>query len=739
MKDKLINELRKGLIAWYGFRPDARVLYVGHDEDEYSGFIVDLVKDVRIVSGEEISDRTFLEENRGSFDYIVCLKLPQSIDELTKIFGMWSALLKNDGICILAVNNRLGIRYFCGDQLSGSAYSKAEITDHLIAAGFIKHKFYSVFSNLDNPTHIFADTYKPNEDIANRLFPAYDSPETVFLNEEELYRDLIDNDIFHSMANGFLIEASKSEDTCFSDVLQVTSSMDRNPEDAFLTIVYGDGKVIKKNAYPEGAGRFKYMREYAADLKDRGIETVDMDITEEGLVMPYVDAPTGQLALKEAMLSDKDIFLEMLDAFKDCIMRSSEIELDDVNLGPIVRYGYIDMVPLNSFYVDGKYVFFDQEFRLEHYPVNAIIARMIATLYFGNDRLNYIIPREDLYRRYGILENRDKLFKMEMEFLDPLRNEEVLSDYHNRIRRNNELTKRNRMRMELSADRYHAVFSEVFAGCEVNDVYIFGSGRYAERFLDWYGPVLDIKGILDNDETRWGKCLRGIEIFSPEILKDKTANSYKVIICIKDHIPVIHQLDGMNVEDYSVYDGRTVYPRKLRGYGRGAVDQDNALRNDEYEHENGQTAEETDVRKPYHIGYISGTFDLFHKGHLNLLKRAKERCDYLIVGVVTDEGVRKYKHVEPFIPFEERREIVASCKYVDEANAIPIDHRNIKSAYSLYHFDCQFCGSDYLDDPVFMNDKIWLEERGSELEILPYTECTSSSKIKKLIESKLLD
>ena len=137
-------------------------------------------------------------------------------------------------------------------------------------------------------------------------------------------------------------------------------------------------------------------------------------------------------------------------------------------------------------------------------------------------------------------------------------------------------------------------------------------------------------------------------------------------------------------------------------------------------------------------GYLSGTFDLFHKGHLNLLRRAKEKCDYLIVGVVTDEGVRKYKHVEPFIPFEERREIVSSCKYVDEANAIPIDHRDIRSAYSLYHFDCQFCGSDYLDDPVFMNDKLWLEERGSELEILPYTECTSSSKIKKLIEAKLL-
>lgn len=734
MKDletRLINELRKGLIAWYDFKPGAKVLYFGQEEDEYAELLRDRLLDVKAGSNEGIIDEFFVKNYSGFFDYIVCLRAPEiedradkkttKIDKSRKIFSACSSLLKDDGIYIFAVNNCLGIRCFCGDRLSGSAYSKAEIIDYLTAAGFLKHKFYSVFSNLDNPTHIFADGYKPNEDIANRLFPAYDSPDTVFLKEEELYRDIIDNDIFHSMANGFLIEASKCSDADFADVLQVTSSMDRDPENAFLTIIRSDGTVLKKNAYPEGENRFKYMCEYAADLKCHGIDVVDMNITEEGLVMPYVDAPTGQLALKEAMLTGKDRFLEMLDTFKNSIMRSSEIEIDDVNLGPILRYGYIDMVPLNSFYVEGKYIFFDQEFRIDHYPANAIIARMIATLYFGNEALNKIIPRDELYNRYGIMKNRDKLYKMEMEFLNPLRNEEVLRDYHNRIRRNNDLTRRNRMRMEFSADRYHAVFSEIFAGCEIKDVYVFGSGRYAERFMDWYGTVLGIKGILDNDETKWGKCLRGTEIFSPEILKVKSKESYKVIICIKDYIPIIHQLDEMDVDDYSVYDGRTVFPRKLRGY-------------DEHE----QAGEETDIKKPYHIGYISGTFDLFHKGHLNLLKKAKERCDYLIVGVVTDEGVRKYKHVEPYIPFEERLEIVASCKYVDEANPIPIEHRGIRSAYALYHFDCQFCGSDYLDDPVFMTDKLWLEERGSELEILPYTESTSSSKIKKLIESDLL-
>lgn len=121
-----------------------------------------------------------------------------------------------------------------------------------------------------------------------------------------------------------------------------------------------------------------------------------------------------------------------------------------------------------------------------------------------------------------------------------------------------------------------------------------------------------------------------------------------------------------------------------------------------------------------------------------MFKRAKEQCEYLIVGVVTDEGVRNHKKTEPFIPFEERIELVRSCRYVDEAVEIPYGYAGTRDAYRLYHFDCQFSGSDYIDNPYWLAEKEYLEKQGAQMVFFPYTESTSSSKLKKLIDRKLL-
>ena len=133
------------------------------------------------------------------------------------------------------------------------------------------------------------------------------------------------------------------------------------------------------------------------------------------------------------------------------------------------------------------------------------------------------------------------------------------------------------------------------------------------------------------------------------------------------------------------------------------------------------------------IGYTTGVFDMFHIGHLNILKNAKARCDYLIVGVSTDEVVETYKKHPPIIPFEERFEIVSSIKYVDKV--VPQTSMNKMEAYERLKFDVLFHGSDWKGSDMYNKIIEDFSKIGVDVVFLPHTEGTSST----MLREKLLD
>ena len=124
------------------------------------------------------------------------------------------------------------------------------------------------------------------------------------------------------------------------------------------------------------------------------------------------------------------------------------------------------------------------------------------------------------------------------------------------------------------------------------------------------------------------------------------------------------------------------------------------------------------------IGYLSGTFDLFHIGHLNLLRRAKEQCDYLIVGVHRDGS---WKGKETFIPYEERTEIIKAIRYVDEVCESLVEDSD---AWNLYHFDKLFVGSDYQGSERFKQYEQFFKDKNVEIVYFPYTKGTSSTQLR---------
>lgn len=132
------------------------------------------------------------------------------------------------------------------------------------------------------------------------------------------------------------------------------------------------------------------------------------------------------------------------------------------------------------------------------------------------------------------------------------------------------------------------------------------------------------------------------------------------------------------------------------------------------------------------IGYTTGVFDMFHIGHLNLIKRAKEKCDYLIVGVSTDECVESYKHHAPIIPYDQRAAIVAAIKYVDEV--VPQTTMDKLEFLKVRHFDVMFHGNEWKGTELYNKYEVEFAEYGARIEYLSHTDGISSTMLRNLIK-----
>ncbi len=133
------------------------------------------------------------------------------------------------------------------------------------------------------------------------------------------------------------------------------------------------------------------------------------------------------------------------------------------------------------------------------------------------------------------------------------------------------------------------------------------------------------------------------------------------------------------------------------------------------------------------IGYTSGVFDLFHIGHLNLLKNAKGLCDKLIVGVTTDELVA-YKNKKAVIPFAERLEIVRSIQYVDAV--IAQESMDKFALWEKIKYDIMFVGDDWYNTPKWKDYEKQFQAVGVKIIYFPYTKGTSSTLINQILEKE---
>lgn len=769
--ESIIRDFSKGALVWYNFRQDSRILYIySRQSDEAVLELLESKGKVDDCSVEQLLNNQIVG---NAYDYIVGIDVIEESRYPQKLLNICHGLLKPEGRLVIGTENRYAIKYICGDRdpytnhnfdgienyrrlsdadrdsIAGRCYSMSELKLMLSQAGFENDKFYSVMPSLQETQLVYAEGYEPVEELAMRYFPLYNYPDSVFLEEQYLYTDLIKNGMFHKMANAYIIECSI--DGQFDNTIHATISLDRGHDNALVTSICEHGgvrNVLKKAVYKEGIHKLKEMQDNLNDLHARGINVVDSSVENDTFVMPYVDAPVAMNELKVIAKKDRNAFFKAMDDMYELILNSSEHtgvlsekdrnSADGRDVGPVLARGYIDMVPLNCFYDESakdaksRFIYYDQEFYWENCPAKAVMYRSITIIYDGTDKeFERIVPRRELFDRYGLSECEDMWQRMSSRFTDVLRNQKPLRPYYENKRVDDRILYTNREKINYSAKQYQEIFVDIFEGFDDSKkLILFGSGRFTEKFLFQFADDYDIYSIIDNNSAKWGTTMQGVPINSPDILKDIPERERHIIICIKGYNGVVNQLKDMGIMDYHIYDPGNDYPNKRKeqvAQRLAAVQENNSVAG----------LNKSDIDKPYNVGYIAGVFDLFHIGHLNMFKRAKEQCRYLIVGVVSDEGVRLNKQAEPFVPFDERIEMVRSCKYVDEAIKLPLNLCGTKDIFNVYHFDVQFSGSDYEHDPEWLAEKEFLEKNGSTMVFFPYTQSTSSTKLKKAIENRI--
>ncbi len=644
--------LRQSLLNWYEFDGESSLLEIHAGAGALTGLFCERCKTVTaLVSDEEeaerlsqryaerknlrirIGDPMELFQAAGErFDYIVSVGGLEYAKEPVEALKGWLGLLKREGILLMAVENRYGLKYFCGakdphthlsfDGVNGYLHGAngrgrcldgRELEAILAQAGALQYKLYYPVPDSRMPQMIFTDAYQEGLNAAERLAD-YNYGDSALLGvEHRIFCDMIHQGALHFLANSFLVETTK--EGRLSDIIYAVPTTDRGKERGMATTIRDSGIVVKRPLWPEGSAHIQKLHANTEELAACGVPVVRMELERDShglfLRMPYREEKGLSYAMSYLAEKEPEKFVEIFDRIYGYILAASGM-FGDLEGKPArsmaedlrLEKAYLDLAPCNCFYDEAadSLLFYDQEFVMEDCPAQFAIFRTLKYCYASAREMESYVPLRSMYERYGIGDGKVREFEAkEAEFIQGVRN-------------------------------------------------------------------------------------------------------------LSSHAPLFQA---------ATPDYERIY-RRMEEFSSLAMEE-----------------EKDSEKKPYRIGYVPGVFDLFHIGHLNLLERCKSRCEYLIVGVLTDELAEYYKGRRTVIRYEDRARVIAALSVVDEV--IPVDFSNTDKldAWERLHYDCHFSGDDHASH---WND-VWeeLKKRGSNMEFFPYTPEISSTQIREAMKTEERD
>lgn len=470
-----LSRMRNSLLNWYSFKQDASILEINSGYGALTGLLCDRGREVTALEGSMLrarilnkrySKRTNLQICVGNlenisedrkFDYIVAAGALENIQiNILEYLKQLKSKLKEGGKLLIAVENRYGLKYFCGETnelvkvpFEGinkypqggdmNLLSRQELINIIQNVGFCNYKLYYPMPDYKLTQAVYTDEYMPQESIRDRIIPYYLHPENLVAVEDRIYDDLIQNKVLHFFANSFLIECSVDSEA--ENVIYAALSTDREKSHAFATIIQSDNFVIKKALYPEGIKVLRNIYENLCNIQKAGISVVPVKMKDDHLEMPFIKQKNLADMLTEIIHKDKSEFEEIIDKLYSVILKSSEhvstaqcalnmkkIPVEEV--GIILKEAYIDMIPYNCFYSNGTFSFYDQEFKRRNFPAKYILFRVLRYMYFYIPDAETIIPLQYFKEKYLLVRLWGIYEKEEARFIEENRNCDSLVQFY---------------------------------------------------------------------------------------------------------------------------------------------------------------------------------------------------------------------------------------------------------------------------------------------------------------------
>jgi 2-polyprenyl-3-methyl-5-hydroxy-6-metoxy-1,4-benzoquinol methylase/predicted nuclease with TOPRIM domain len=462
-----LSEVRKSLLSWYEFKPGASVLEIGAGMGAVTGILCEKCKKVVSVEmskrrASAIATRYADNDNLNvyvadfskipfeeKFDYIVVIGALEyqgtytlTDDPYTDFIRKIVPLLKDDSKLLLSIENRFGIKFWCGApedhthipydgindyRYGGKAktFSRDELKRILSNAGLPFHYFYYPMPDYRMPQLIFSDDYQPTNEWGLGITPYYaDFPNSMSLMADEriIYRELFQNSVFGFFANSFLVEAGVTSER-YCDVVFAACTADRVPEKRMCTTIHKDNIVRKRALHELGRDKIKLYYENAMRISIRNSERIGIiphSVAEGALVMPFCNSETllqklcrfcKDKAFEKIKEELENYFLAILDT-SDIVPQEMNTILNQMDckelcaedFGKIVETLYIELTPANCFVSGDKLLAYDQEFTCKNMPANYMIFRALDYLGWINNLFGWTDFPMEMYKAYFSLD-----------------------------------------------------------------------------------------------------------------------------------------------------------------------------------------------------------------------------------------------------------------------------------------------------------------------------------------------